>query len=45
MGLQQFFGILTIMDCTEMLIEVGLVMMIVGVIVGAAGYHFLRHWD
>lgn len=45
MGLQQFFGILTSIDCSENMIMVGLAALVIGVMVGAIGYHFLRNWD
>jgi hypothetical protein len=45
MGLQQFFGLLATMDCTEDLIFMTLIGLIVGAILGVVGYHLLKNWD
>lgn len=45
MGLLQFFGILTALDCADDLISIGLIGMLIGVILGAVGYHLLKNLD
>lgn len=45
MGLYQFFGVLTALDCTDDLISLSLIGMVIGVLLGVAGYHFLKDWD
>ena len=37
----QFFGILTALDCTNDLLLVGVIGLLVGVMIGAVSWHFL----
>ncbi len=44
MGLEQFFGVLTAVDCTESLWLIGSLMFIVGAFVSAVVIHVLAVW-
>lgn len=44
-ALFQYFGILSQIDCSDDLITIGLIGMLIGVILGVVGYHLLKNWD
>ena len=43
-ALQQMFGILTAVDCTDDLWMIGLIMLMIGLVLGAVFYYVIEKW-
>lgn len=44
-AIAQYFGILTMIDCEENMVWMGLIGLFMGVLLGALGYHVLKKVD